>query len=275
MDRVRIGLSFRALRIRRGWRQIDLAERAGVSASLISSIERGGAATVALATLVRVAAALDARLDFSLRWRGEQLDRLLDAAHARLVESTVRLLERHGWKTLVEVSFAIQGERGSIDVLAQHVRTGQLLVVEVKSIVPDNQAMLYTLDRKVRLAPRIAAERGWPAELPVSRLLVVGDGSTARRRVDSLAATYGAALPDRGASVRSWIRMPVGQIRGLLFLPFDNVGGVRRGPTGVTRVRGPNRAAVRRRSLPSSNPGPEWEEPGREPPADPGEDPAG
>lgn len=236
MDSIRIGLALRALRIRLGWRQADLAARVGVSQSTISAIERGRLAAVSVATLERVAAALGARLNVSVQWRGEQLDRLLDEAHAALVEIAVRLLRECGWDVAVEVSFAIAGERGSIDVLAFHLASGTLLVVEVKSVVPDSQATLHVLDRKVRLAPRIAAERGWQA-VTVGRLLIVGDGSTARRRIARLDAPYGTALPDRGQTVRRWLRRPVGPLAGLLFLPYNGQARTRRTTTGVTRVR--------------------------------------
>src|SRR5438105_4156896 len=110
MDWIRLGLAYRALRIRRRWRQIDLSARAGVSRSEISRIERGLGAGVTAGTLQRVAAALDARLDIAIRWRGEALDRLLDSAHAGLVDETVELLTSLGWDVAVEVSFAIAGE---------------------------------------------------------------------------------------------------------------------------------------------------------------------
>lgn len=260
MDWIRLGLSYRALRIRRGWRQIDVAERASVSRSEVSRIERGLAGGTRVAILGRLAAALDARLDIALRWHAEGLDRLLDSAHARLVELVVELLAANGWDVAVEVSFAIGSERGSIDVFARHRMTGIVLVVEVKSVVPDNQAMLHGLDRKVRLAPRIAAERGWVATGPIARLLVVAEGSTARRRIAALAATYAAVLPDRGSAVRAWLRKPVGPMSGLLFLPYVSGVSTRPTPTGVSRVRG-RRIAVRQGgSLPSAHHGGRWEE---------------
>jgi hypothetical protein len=65
------------------------------------------------------------------------------------------------------VSFSRYGERGSIDVLAWHPRRRALAVFEVKSVTPDMQAMFVGLDRKGRLAPGIARERGWePAAGP-------------------------------------------------------------------------------------------------------------
>lgn len=110
--------SVRAVRVRRGWRQADLAAEAGVSRSVVGRIERGLRAGLTLDAVDAVAAALDATAKLALAWHGEGLDRLLDEAHARLVEETVRRLRGWGWEVAVEVTFAVSGERGSIDVLA-------------------------------------------------------------------------------------------------------------------------------------------------------------
>ncbi len=219
MDRRRIGRSLRALRLRRALRRADAAAVVGISRSLVSKIERGDLAGVALVRLASLAEAFDAELDVRIRWRGEGLDRLLDETHAGVVNAFVELIRGFGWETAIEVSFSIYGERGAIDVLAWHAATGTLLVAEIKSVIPDAQAMISALDRKSRLGPRIAADRGWKAA-SASRLLVVLDGSTSRRRVADLGAIFGAAFPQRGRAVRQWLREPgVGPISNVLFLP--------------------------------------------------------
>ena len=230
------GRGFRALRVRRGLRQEDVALLAHVSRGMISRIERGQIDRVPIGVLRAVAAVLGASLELKLRWHGEGLDRLLDEAHARLVDATVLLLREAGWEVAVEVSFSIWGERGSIDVLAWHEATGSLLVIEVKSVVPDSQAMLHGLDRKSRLGPQLAQERGWETR-NVGRLLVVGESRTSRRRVVSLAATYDAALPDRNVGVRRWIRQPSGELSGLMFLTIAVPGSTKRASTARERVR--------------------------------------
>jgi len=58
MDAVRFGLSIRALRRRRRWRQLDLAEQAGVSRTAISRVERGRADRLTVRALQAVAGAL-------------------------------------------------------------------------------------------------------------------------------------------------------------------------------------------------------------------------
>ena len=97
---------------------------------MIAAIDRGQIEGVTVGSLVRAARALGADVDLRLRWRGEHLDRLLDEAHSTLVDAMVARLKRFGWVVDVEVSFAIWGERGSIDVLAFHPAFGALLVVE-------------------------------------------------------------------------------------------------------------------------------------------------
>ena len=168
-------------------------------------------------TLIRVTAELGATVNVRVLWHGEALDRLLDAAHADLSDAVLRLLRDTRWDVATEVSFNIRGERGSIDILAFHPETGSLLVVEIKSVVPDLQATLGTLDRKVRLAAVIARERGWRVQ-STSRLLVLPDDRTARRRVERHAAAFEAALPSRTAAVRRWLRSPMGILAGVLFL---------------------------------------------------------
>ena len=233
MDSVTFGRGFKALRIRRGLRQEDLAAEAGVSRGAIARIEHGRADKVTVETLERLARPLGARVVCRLTWQGEGLDRLLDADHAAIVEQVVRILSDFGWVVATEVSFNIWGERGSIDILAFHPGARILLVVEVKSVVPDVQATLVTLDRKERLAIEIGRARGWDS-VGVAKLLVIRDDRTARRRVDRHSATFGNAFPDRVARIRAWLRAPEPRrpLRGLWFLSNESQAVARQ------RVRG-------------------------------------
>jgi transcriptional regulator with XRE-family HTH domain len=120
MDRFRFGRAVRALRQRCGWRQVDLAERAGLSQSFVSRTELGQIGPSALDDLIAIATALDGQLTLDFRWRGEQLDRLVDEAHATLVDQVVSVYREARWDVAVEVTFSIFGERGSIDVFAWH-----------------------------------------------------------------------------------------------------------------------------------------------------------
>jgi hypothetical protein len=188
--------------------------------------------------------ALGADLDVRVRWRGEGLDRLLDEAHARLVEKVVKRLSSFAWECAVEVSFNDFGERGSIDVLAWHPSERALLVIEVKSVVPDVQATIFGIDRKARLGPKVAIARGWDVA-NTSRLLVIRDGSTSRRRVEDAESVFDVAFPARGPEVRRWLRQPNGSLSGLLFLPGSTAGGIGRGSSGRQRVSRPRNVLKR------------------------------
>lgn len=240
-DPLRIGRSLRAIRVRLGLRQVDVATRAGASRAFVSNLERGLSRWTDIGRIEAVCLALGADLDVRVRWRGEGLDRLLDEAHATIVDRLAELLKPDGWQTWLEVTFNDYGDRGSIDVFGWHPETRSLLIAEVKSVVPDAQGTLAPLDRKVRLAPKLARERGLDPG-SVSRLLVVGDTSTNRRRIGRFAALFYAALPDRGWTVRRWLSRPSGSIAGLLLLPDSTGDGARRSTAGRSRVNRPRKA---------------------------------
>ena len=226
MDPVRFGVAVRALRRRRGWTQERLGERSGLSQSTISDIEAGRAFASTVDTLARLVAALGVRIQIRLLAHGEDLDRLLDAGHAEIVERVATFLRAKGWEVVPEVTFSVFGERGSIDLLAFHRATGALLVVEVKSAIPDVQATLAGIDRKARLGPALARERGWSVT-SVSRWLVVPGDATTRRRVASHEATFRAALPGRTAEMKRWARAPRGGVAGVVFVSSTGEGGTR------------------------------------------------
>jgi hypothetical protein len=183
----------------------------------ICRIERGQADRFAMRRLFQVAEALGARVHVRVLWQGEELDRLLDRAHAQLVDEVVRRLHAAGWVAEPEATYQVASERGSIDVLAWHPAIGHVLVVEVKSTIPDVQSLLAGINRKARVAPIVAGYRGW-GRGPVSRLLVLPDDRTVRRRVGRFAATFDAVLPERSVAVRRWIRSPDRPLAGILFL---------------------------------------------------------
>jgi transcriptional regulator with XRE-family HTH domain len=164
VDDARIGRSLRVLRRRRGLRQIDVAALAGLSQQTISLIERGQAAAFTVDTLRRALAAVGAGYEGLVVWRGGALDRLLDARHSALVGEAAARLTALGWAVVVEASYSIYGERGSVDVLAGHAATRTVLVEEVKSELASIEALGRKTDEKVRLARRhLCRERfGWP-----------------------------------------------------------------------------------------------------------------
>jgi transcriptional regulator with XRE-family HTH domain len=226
------------VRRRLALRQRDLAERAGVSQQTVSNIELGRLEEVDLGTLRRVCAALGIEISVTPRWRGPDLDRLLDAGHAAIVEEVVRGFRAGGWTTEVEWSFNRFGERGSIDVLAWHPVHAAVAIVEVKTRIVDLQDLLATLDRKVRIAREVLpGERGWrPASM--ARILVVPATSTSRDAVDRHEATFTATLPGRTVETRRWLKAPIGDLRSIWFVRGTSPGGAPFvGPAAGQRVR--------------------------------------
>jgi transcriptional regulator with XRE-family HTH domain len=224
MDPVCFGLALRARRRHRGWRQSDLGAAAGVSASTICRIERAEIASITYSTLEAVTRALGVRLELLARWHGEGLDRLLDDDHARVVAASVDPYRDGGWLTDVEVTFAIGREAGSIDLFGFHPELRLLSVNECKSVVPDAGNTVLTLDRKARLAPLIARERGWTGAIGVARFLILPEGRTNRRRVEQHEGLFRSAFPVIGRDALAWIRHPTPTpVSGLLYLPIPGV----------------------------------------------------
>lgn len=239
MDVVRVGTVCRALRIKKRWRQGDLAEKAGVTRSDVSRLERGKAGELDVNVVVQIVSALGGRLQFNIQWQGGELDRLLNARHSALHEALARyFLRLSGWVLAPEVSFAIRGERGVIDILAWHAASRTLLVIELKTEIVDINELMGTVDRKRRLAAIVARERGW-APTSVAVWVIVGESKTNRRRVQSHAATLRAAFPLDGRQVQRWLRQPVGALACLSFWPNAHPARTKSDLATVKRVRRP------------------------------------
>ena len=205
----RCGASFRAVRIKRGWRQIDVAARAHVHRSVISRIERGHFEHMSVDTLLVVARVLEIQLTWTVRWRAGDLDRLISGRHARLHEMVASWFATAlpDWVLAPEVSFSIYGEQGIIDILAWHPRRRALLVIELKTDVVDINQLIGSMDQRRRLAWRIARERGWDP-VTVSTWVVVASGRTNRARLAAHLTLLRNAFPVDGRAILSWLRQP-------------------------------------------------------------------
>ena len=220
----------RHLRRQRGWRQADLADRAGTSRHVVSRVERGLIRRVSLGRIDALAEALGASVDVTVRWQGERLDRLMDRVHAATQERAAASLRSLGWRTAVELSFNHYGDRGRVDVLAYHAPTACLLVGEVKSAVGDVQETLGRIDIKLRLGRSLAASAGWPEVRGVLPALIVTESRTARRVIASHPTLF-ARFSMKGRSATAWLRDPrLPPPTGLLwFVSLPDAHGVRTG----------------------------------------------
>ncbi len=245
MEDQRVGAAIRALRIRKRWRQIDLADRARVSAALVSAVERGRVGKVTLNSLRSIALALDARLDLLLRWQGGDLDRLINVRHNQMGEAVTAFLVGLGWQVMPEVSFSIYGERGVIDLLAWHAPSRTLLVIELKTEIVDPQGLLAVLGRKSRLALQVGHHQGW-SPAAVATWSVIAEGSTNRARFARFGHLFGAALPTESRILLRWLRNPSGSVAGASFFSNFSHGGLMKSFATPMRVRRPSGASVER-----------------------------
>lgn len=243
MDDRHVGAGIRAARVRRKWRQSDLAEAALVSRTTVSRIERGFFDAISLDTVRAVAAALELGMELRLRSRDGDIDRLTSGRHAALGESVIGWIRSSdGWVARAEVSFSVYGERGIVDLVAWHAATRSLIVLELKTEIVDVGETIGTFDRKIRLAAQVVDPLGWrPAR--VGAALVVASSSTNRRRVATHLATFRSALPDGVVALRGWLRDPAAAapdaLRALLFFSDDHRRNVRSGFASIRRVHRP------------------------------------
>lgn len=236
MDDLHIGGLIRAVRLRRGWRQDDLAEAARVSRSQVSRAERGRLVELRVADLRAIAGTLDIRLPFAPWWRGGEADRVVNERHGLMHERLAVLFARlPAWVFDAEVTFNVFGERGSIDLMAWHAGRRVLLIVEIKTEIPDSAALVAQVDRYRRLATDIVRDRGWiPAS--VSVWVVVADSSMNRRRLARHRTMLRNRFPLEGRTMRSWLREPVGPVAALSFLADDRPGSTVRKAAPTKRV---------------------------------------
>lgn len=231
-----LGRLLRELRIRLDWPQSEVAERAGISRSAYSEIERGHLDHVPLAKLRKVAAILEVRLILEPRWRGAAIDRIVSSRHANMAERVTRLLIDAGWEVRPEVAFNHFGERGVVDLVAWHAPTRTLLLVEIKTELADVTDLLMVTSRRARLAASIAEPFGWrPAR--TAQWVVVARSRTNERRVAEHRAMLRASFPDDGRVVRGWTRAPARPLAALWFLPDSSSISTRRASAPRLRVR--------------------------------------
>jgi transcriptional regulator with XRE-family HTH domain len=203
--RTNLPTAMRSLRIRAGWRQDDLAQRAGLTRDVVSRAENGELDGITTGSLRSLAEALGATLVLELRWRGADLDRLVDRVHARLQAAAAARVESSGWTAYPEVAFNHYGDRGSCDIVAWHAASQILMVVEVKSRIGNIQDLLRQLDIKARLGYVLAQQVGLPRPRAIVRALVMPDERSPRRVIAAHEPLF-RGFPIRGRAAFRWLQ---------------------------------------------------------------------
>lgn len=223
--RTNVPRALKALRLRRHWRQEDLGRRAGLSRDVVHRAEAGELQGITLGSLARLTEALDAQLVVEIRWRGAELDRLIDADHASIVSAGARRLEQLGWIVRTEISFNHFGDRGRCDLVGWHPGTRSIVIVEVKSRIGDLQETLGRLDVKARLGSVIAEQLGWARPSAVVAALVLDEQATNRRVLRRHEAQF-RRFGLRGRVALAWLRRPrpAAGTSGLLWFESSHSG---------------------------------------------------
>jgi hypothetical protein len=126
-----------------------------VSQSTASRAERGWLKDLSLRTIRALFTPLEARIQLAPRWKGAEVERLLDEDHSVVLAEVARRLEALGWLVEVEVTYSEYGERGSIDVLGVSLGYRPAdCARRHRARVASGQARLErTSDRRPRLDP--------------------------------------------------------------------------------------------------------------------------
>jgi transcriptional regulator with XRE-family HTH domain len=203
-----VGALLRAVRIRGRKRQEDVAAGARVHRSKVSSIERGLLDDVLIGELRAIAAQLEIRVEVGASWRGGDGARVVNERHSRMHELVAaRLAATPGWQFATEVTFSEYGERGVIDILAWHAATRTLLVIELKTEIPDPAGLVAQVDRYARLARQIGRGRGWDASR-VAAWALVAESDLNRRQLARHRTLLRNTFPLDGHFLRRWLRAP-------------------------------------------------------------------
>lgn len=208
-----VGATFRAVRIRGRKRQEDVAVSAGVARWRVSAIERGRLDGISIGQLRAIASQLEIRVEIVASWRGGDGARIVNERHSRMHELVAaRLAAEPGWAFATEVTFSEWGERGTIDILAWHGATGTLLVIELKTELPDPAGLVAQVDRYRRLALQVGRARGWEA-LTVASWVLVAESDFNRDQLARHWLMLRNAFPLDGRFLRRWLRDPSGGSR--------------------------------------------------------------
>jgi len=218
VEQTKVGLTLRAIRLKAGLSQSELAARAGVSQSTVSRIECGRLGNLPLELIVAVARALQVDLQLVIRWRGPELDRLLDARHARLVGLVAEALLARGWEVELEYSFNHYGDRGSVDVVAWQQDRAAILLVEVKTRLVDIQDLLSSMHKKRRVVPETWRAQHGMRPRHVGSVLVLPDATVHRSAVARQSAIFDLDLPERTSAVGNWLARPESDLHAIWFV---------------------------------------------------------
>jgi transcriptional regulator with XRE-family HTH domain len=214
----RLGIGLKESRLALRLTQTEASDRAGISQSFWSDLERGLGTTATLETLASCAAAVETELAAFIEARpGSDLPR--DMAHLRGQATIVGFAEPGGWRARVEHPIDPASRRSrSIDVILHRPTLGEIAVVELVDLFADGGDVMRGLADKVAMIRRSA--RG----SRVAGLLILRATRRNRQLVKELRplveARFRASSADWIAALRD-PRRPMPKTDGLVWARVD------------------------------------------------------
>jgi transcriptional regulator with XRE-family HTH domain len=154
------GASIREARLTRRWSTLELANRAGVSRSLIFALERGEGASAE--TAVRVAMALGLRVELDLvdpRRQTSPSMRSIDPVHSLMGEFEAAHFRTLGPSVSLDEPYQHYQFAGRADVVAWDLASRALLHIENRTRFPDFQETAGAYNAKRAYLGNVLAER--------------------------------------------------------------------------------------------------------------------
>ena len=197
----RLGGELRAARHRRLLSQEQIGERAGISRSVISAIERGSGGSHTLDAWQRLALAVDRPLRVELR--RDAREEPADAGHLAIHELVMRLGRRAGFRGIFELPSRPSDPSRSTDVGLRDDRARLLVLVECWNTFGDVGAAVRSTNRKLAEAAAMAIAVGGERPHRVAGCWVVRDVERNRRLIARYPELFGTRFPGSSAS---WVQ---------------------------------------------------------------------
>jgi hypothetical protein len=155
-----LGAKARSGRLARRWTTIELAHWAGVSRTIVYTLERGEATSLEAAA--RVGSALGLRLELDLvdpRSRQRPVSSAADPVHSAMAEFEARWMRPYGFGLGIDEPYQHYQFAGRADLVAWHVGDRALLHIENRTRFPNLQETAGSFNAKRAYLGSALAER--------------------------------------------------------------------------------------------------------------------
>lgn len=203
----RLGGDLRAARLRRRLTQEQVGDRAGLSRSAISTIERGLGGSHTLDAWQRLGLAVDRPLRVELRRDGHEEP--ADAGHLAIQELVMRLGRRNGYGGTFELPTRPSDPSRSTDVCLRDDRARLLVLIECWNTFGDVGAAVRSTNRKIAEAAELAIAIGGERPHRVAACWVVRDVERNRRLLARYPELFASRFP---GSSTLWARALGGSV---------------------------------------------------------------